>query len=79
MPRLSESNRVPTFDIVVPDPPCDWFGGCEHRERCKREKLACDAFLGYSTKPNANARVRSRARNRVNPSREIYLKAVEEK
>lgn len=66
-------------DIHIPDPPCDWLGGCEHRSKCAKEKLACEAFFAYSRRPVANSISRSRARDRGNPTRKMYLKTIMEK
>jgi len=56
----------------IPLPPCDRFGGCEHKLACARMLLACDDFAAYLGKP-ANKRKRvERGDHRRIPSRSVY-------
>lgn len=53
----------------VPKPPCEMGGGCEHYERCAKEKLACRDFLAYCKEvPKLRVSVIR------NPTRAMYMK-----
>ena len=72
------SSRPTNHDIHIPPPPCEWFGGCEHKARCAAQQLACDAFFVYSRAPVANNRYRRQSGDRGNPTHALYLKTLKE-
>jgi hypothetical protein len=41
----------------TPVSPCERFGGCEHRQKCSEEELACEQFWVYVNASGTRGRI----------------------